>query len=451
MTPLSRLLFLLWRNPQRFLLGTFLVLIGVGAVLLSLPFAHREDPVSLVDALFTSTSAVCVTGLIVKDTGQDFTLAGQVVILVLIQLGGLGIMTYADLILQIVGHRSSLRMQAAVQDGFFAKTAANAYGRRLRIIVASTLVFETLGAMLLYAMMRGAEGISRPGFDAVFHAVSAFCNAGFSTYDTSLIRWSDHLGVMVTIAFLIVAGGLGYAVWQELIRRSLLRQRGVLTKHWSLHTRVVLIMTGGLILAGVLALWALGIGEPGNEPARIGQALFMSITARTAGFNTLEVGLLPLPALLCVILLMFVGGSPGSCAGGVKTTSLAIWLARMWSRLTFREDVTLLGRRIPTRLARRAALLIGVTASFNAAGVMLLAITEASQGWGLEDLIFEQVSAFATVGLSTGLTPELSLVGKLWITFSMFVGRVGPLTVALAMMEPKSATHRLPEEEIMIG
>lgn len=443
----------LWENPHRFLAGTFALLIAIGTILLSMPFSHAGQRVAPVDALFTSTSAVCVTGLIVKDTGRDFSQTGQVIILLLIQLGGLGIMTYGALIMQIAGSRMSLRTQLAMQDAFFQRNAANEYRRRLMGILFLTFTFEILGGMLLYSGMKDSPTSSRPAFDAVFHAVSAFCNAGFSTYAESMIPWKDNGRVLVTVMCLIVAGGLGHAVWLEISRRSLARLTGrQMPVRWTLQTRVVLWMTGGLIAGGAALFLLMGLGVAGSGGEKLKQALFMSITARTAGFNAMDMAWLPLPALLLIISLMFVGGSPGSCAGGVKTTSLAIWLSRLKARITHRDDVTLLGRRIPVELVRRTGLLIGVSAMFNVIGIMVLAVTEGSRdGAGLEAIFFEQISAFGTVGLSTGLTPFLSSWGKLWIIVSMFVGRIGPLTMAMAMVEVRPLLHRLPQENMMIG
>jgi trk system potassium uptake protein TrkH len=376
------------------------------------------------------------------------------VILVLIQLGGLGIMTFAALVVQIAGGRLSFSSQVALQDIFYQQRAAQRFRRNLRNIVLLTLFLEACGTVSLYfslpADMPAGDALKTAGF----HAVSAFCNAGFSTYDTSLESLSSNLPFMVTIASLIIMGGLGYSVLLEMIRRSLATVR----KHdkainWTLNTRVVLITSGVLILLGAGLLMVLGI-EPDDDTwiSHLGHAVFQSITARTAGFNTIRISNLTIPALLWLIALMFIGGSPGSCAGGIKTTSAAIWFARLRARIAQRDDVEILDRRIPVDLVRRTGLLLGVSAVYNLIGIMVLSITELpSDRFGLEDIIFEQISAFGTVGLTTGLTPALTSVGKVWIILTMYIGRLGPVTVSLTVMHHKATLYRRVEERLMIG
>jgi len=440
-------------RPHGVLAITFVGLIVVGAVLLMLPVAQAREPVGPLDALFTATSAVCVTGLITRDTATEFTRFGQSVILVLFQLGGLGIMTFGALAMQLIGRRISLRSQVALHDVFYQANAANEFRRNLRWIVTMTLSLEAIGAILLTVSLRNRAMDVTP-FDAVFHAVSAFCNAGFSTFSDSLVGLRGNLLFMTTLSVLIILGGLGHMVLFELIGRCWCRFTGRLTTVGiSLHTRVVLATSAVLIATGALFLIAVGLNANSVSPmARIGNALFQSITARTAGFNTVPISGAPVAALLWLTILMFIGGSPGSCAGGIKTTSLAVWFARLRARLAQREDVTLGGRRIPRDLVRRTGLLVGVAAVYNLVGVLILSITELDgSAWRLHDVLFEQVSAFGTVGLSTGITPYLSSAGKAWIILSMFIGRLGPLTIALTVLERKLDTVRLPEERIMIG
>jgi len=441
-------------RPQGFLIGVFAGLILVGTVLLSLPIAHAQAGISPLDALFTATSAVCVTGLIVRDTGQDFTRFGQIVILVLIQIGGLGIMTFAALAMQMAGRKLSLRSQVALHDVFYQQNAAAQFRRNLKWIVLLTLGLEGLGAILLVKTLPDGLEKSETIYIAVFHAVSAFCNAGFSTFSDSLMGMREQVAFMTVISVLIILGGLGYAVVLETIGRSACKLfRRSTPVRWSLNTRVVLTTSVALILIGTVVFDTLGLSDTDvGWPARAGDAVFQSITARTAGFNTVDLGACPTPSLLWLVVLMFVGGSPGSCAGGVKTTSLAVWVARLKARLQLREDVTIAGRRIPVDLVRRTGLLLGVAAVYNLAGVLVLSITEMGNAhWRLEDILFEQVSAFATAGLATGPTATLTAMGKLWIILTMFVGRLGPLTIAMAVMDRRPAVVRVPEERIMIG
>ncbi len=448
-------------RPEGYLVSTFVGLILVGACLLALPIAHSQTEQHsyadrLVNALFTSTSAVCVTGLTVLDTEHDYSRFGQVVIMVLIQCGGLGIMTFASFAAQLLGQKISFRSQAALYDVFYQQTAAARFRTHLRWLIVLTFTIESVGAGLLYLALPAHFPEDQALFTAVFHSISAFCNAGFSTFSDNLAGPRAQTPFIAVVAVLIVLGGLGHSVLFELFRRAgnQLTRRGQFIL-WSLNTRIVLRTSGLLILGGMLFLALAGFREQTTSlGSRVGHALFQSITARTAGFNTLDIAALPTCSLLMLIVLMFVGGSPGSCAGGIKTTSLAIWVARLRARLRHRDDVTMAGRRIPVDLVRRTGLLIGVATVFNLLGILVLSITEMNTVTGhapLSDVLFEQISAFGTVGLSTGLTPNLSLAGKCWIILSMFVGRLGPLTVAFLVLEHKPDLVRLPEERLMVG
>ncbi|HSW44772.1 MAG TPA: potassium transporter TrkG [Phycisphaerae bacterium] len=441
-------------RPEGFLVATFAGLILLGAILLSLPAAHARGPIHPLDALFTSTSAVCVTGLVVVDTAGDYTRFGQVVILALIQCGGLGIMTFAALAMQAVGRRLSFRAQVALHDVFYQKNAAQEFRHSLRWIVLLTLAIEGAGALVLANALHDSLGWREALYAGTFHSISAFCNAGFSTFSDNLMAVRSNPVFLSTVALLIVLGGLGYTVLLETLWR--LRRPLGQRKHtaWSLNTRVVLRTTIVLIFVGAVLLLVTGLdgGSGDSWISGAGHALFQSVSARTAGFNTINIGACPVASLVLLVLLMFIGGSPGSCAGGVKTTSIAVWIARLRARLGQQEDVTLAGRRVSVDLIRRTGLLIAVAAMFNLIGVLILSATEAARpSWHLEHLLFEQISAFATVGLSTGITPELTAAGKLWIILTMFVGRLGPLTIAMIVTEHKPPMVRLPEERIMVG
>lgn len=449
-----------FRRPEGVLASIFGALILLGSLLLSLPIAHTH-PIEgawyaqIIDSLFTATSAVCVTGLIVLDTGKDYTLFGQLVILTLIQLGGLGIMALGAFAMQLVGLRISFRSQAALSDMFYQKNAAANFRRNLHWIIILTLFIEAVGAGLLFAATPDDMDTASAAYISIFHSISAFCNAGFSTYTNSLEVFNDTPAFIAIAAGLIVIGGLGYTVLIELLQRlrEFITGRQT-TVVWSLNTRVVLMTSVILVVGGAIMLDALGFRHQSEGPwARTGHALFQSITARTAGFNTVDIGVLPACSLLWLMMLMFVGGSPGSCAGGIKTTSLAIWVARLWARLRNRDDVTIGGRRVPIDLVRRTGMLVGIAAVFNLLGITILSITELGPDskFVFEEVLFEQISAFATVGLSTGITAQLSCIGKLWIIVSMFVGRLGPLTIALIVIERRQALIRMPQERLMIG
>jgi len=446
-----------WRLPQAKLVGSFATLIIVGSVLLSLPWMHREGRVSYFDALFTATSAVCVTGLIVVDTGADFTPQGQFVILVLILLGGLGLMTFAAMAFQIMGRRMSLQAQAVVQDTLFQADMAFDFKFLFKRILRITFAIELTGVFLLFFfLLRFFEPLEAL-CSAVFHTVSAFCNAGFCLYSTSLIKLRESPWLVMTVMSLIVLGGLGhtvlYEIWVYFTSLVGLRKKAETVNAFSVHARVVLLTTGLLILVGFFGILTGGLSpSEASISEKASGALFQSVTARTAGFNTVDIGQLPLSSLLLLVCLMFVGGSPGSCAGGVKTTSLAMWFARLRALLLREADVRLLGRRIPDHILNRCMLLLGLAIVWNMFGFFILLVTEGHRpGVGMQDVMFEQISAFGTVGLSTGITRGLSAAGRIWIILTMFVGRLGPLTIAMWLIRKERALVRYPEGKVMIG
>lgn len=444
-------------KPEGLLVSTFALLILAGGVALRLPISHRGDkPVEWIDALFTSTSAVCVTGLTSVDTEFRYSRIGHVFIMLLIQLGGLGVMTFAVIMVRVVQVRVSLGSQAALSDSFFQNQSRGELLRSLRLVVLMTLALEFVGALLIYV---GLQRAARPGdaFEAAFTAVSAFCNAGFGLRSDNLVSLRDQLLVTIPVMGLITLGGLGYTVLFEIAQRTAARLRGRAPAAvlWTLNTRLVLIVSGVLTFGGAAVLMATGLTERETTLAtRLHHALFQSVSARTAGFNTIDIGAMPVASLLILIGLMFIGGSPGSCAGGVKTTTGSVWGAGIYSRLLGLEDVTLFGRRIPAEVVRRAGVVIALGVVWNLAGILVLSVTERVGNGGprLEQVIFEQVSAFGTVGLSTGITFNLSPAGKVWIMLTMFLGRLGPLTIALLVLARAAAPrYKHPVERVMIG
>ncbi len=443
-------------SPQFLLIGGFAAVILTGAILLKLPWS-QFSAVSFLDCLFTSTSAVCVTGLVVVDTGTAYTTWGQVVILFLIQTGGLGVMTFAALTFQMLGRRLSLQSQAVLHDSFFQQDIGGEFKHQFVRILFTTALIEAVGAALIFlGLWWRTQRIGDSLYSAVFHSISAFCNAGFSIYKDNLIEMRSNYLIVFTIMGLIFVGGLGYAVLLELWRGLSRRWQGNpknLALRFSTHTRVVLRVSTMLIIGGALVLLVFGLtrGEV-SAGERLSAALFQSVTARTAGFNTIDIGKLPLNSILLIALLMFIGGSPGSCAGGIKTTSFAIFMAEMRSKLRGDPDVRLLDRRVPTQTLWRTTILIRLALAWNIAGIFLLLTTELSNpGIGMHDVVFEQISAFGTVGLSTGITDKLTPVGKLWIILTMFFGRVGPLTIAMWVLPEKHSLIRYPRAKVMIG
>lgn len=440
-------------RPESLLVLTFAGLILCGALLLALP-TSQTAPIRFIDALFTSTSAVCVTGLITVDTQTSWTRTGHAIILLLIQFGGLGIMTFTALAATVLNRPVSFNTSLALHDTFFDTQARSELGRSLRKIVGITLACELIGAAVILYGMRSFEAPRGDLFDALFLSISAYCNAGFSVYSDSLMGVRGSTPILVTIMLLITLGGLGYTVLIEVasrVRRVLLR-RPQQTVRWSLHSRTVLTFSVVLVAGGALGIFLSGLGEEELPvSARALHALFQSVTARTAGFNTIDIVALPTSSLMILIFLMFIGGSPGSAAGGIKTTGAAVWGMSVHARLQGRSEVNLFGRRIPDDLLRRAELIVSMALIWNGIGVFVLATTEANVGTPFDRLIFEQISAFCTVGLSANVTATLTDAGKIWIILSMFVGRLGTLTVMFLVVRPPRVRYQLPQERLMLG
>ena len=445
--------------PAVIIVATFGVAIVVGALLLSLPAATTER-LGALDALFTATSAVCVTGLAVADTGTRFTPFGQVVLLVLFQAGGLGIMTMAMFVTLLLGRRVSFRDRMVVEDVMHHSPTAE-LGRLIRYVFAFTFTVEAVGAALLFVRLREEFPPTRAAYLAVFHAVSAFCNAGFTLFPDSLMRYRDDAFVNVVITVLVIIGGLGFLVNMELRDLLLCRLRGSRPTRLSLHTRLVLAVSAALLVFGMagflLTEWAnLLHGMPWGE--RLLVAWFQSVTPRSAGFQTVDYGQATTATLFFTVFLMFVGASPGSNGGGVKTTSLGLLLALSWARYRGRGRAMAFHRTIPHAVMDRALSVVLVSWIIASAALLLLTVAELGhrphpEGHDFIQLMFETVSAFGIVGLSTGITPTLSPGGKMLLVLLMFAGRLGPLTVALAAgrKAPGGVRFRYAEENVMVG
>jgi len=442
------------RSPEGLLLRAFGAAIVAGTLLLCLPWCHHGR-VSPLDALFTATSAVCVTGLIVVDTGSAYTVPGQIVILLLIQTGGLGIMSFAGLTMHIMRQRLSLRARAALSGSLWQHDVTVDLKAIVLRILRFVLLAEGMGAVLLFIALAPSKGAGHAGYSAVFHSISAFCNAGFSLYADSLMGLQDSLLVIATVMVLIILGGIGHPVVIDVWRRywPTRASDNSRPRRLALNSLVALSASGILVVGGAALLLVGGLpAEQSPWSARLWGALFQAVTARTAGFNTVDIGALPAASLFLLILLMFIGGSSGSCAGGIKTSTAALWLAKLSNRLRGEKWPRLFGRHIPGEISRRASMIVGLAVLWNLLGILILLVTEQhTQGAGMRDVVFEQISAFGTVGLSTGLTPHLTTAGRLWIIATMYVGRLGPLTLALWITSPRVPGIRYPEGRIMIG
>jgi len=443
-------------TPDQALVFSYLAAIVLGAFLLSLPVASRQAPLTWLDALFTATSAQCVTGLIVVDTGQQFTLFGQLVILLLIQIGGLGITTFSVYLFFCLRMGIGTRGRWIIHETLLHTPVPSLKALILEIIII-TLVIEALGTFFLAFVFIPEMGFVQGTYTALFHAVSAFCNAGFSLFPDNLVAYRGDGLLNVTIMILIVLGGIGFLVIRELLDMLRVRKR----KRLSLHSRLVLITTcilvvGGALLIGLLENSSALAGMSYKEKILV--SFFQSITPRTAGFNTIDLNLFEAPTLVFMIFLMFIGASPGSAGGGVKTTSLALVVVILKSRLKGSSHTNIFHRTIPSELVLKTLTLVLSAILFLAATTFILLCVQninipvgRSPNSFLIDT-FEAVSAFSTVGLSLGITPKLSIAGKFLVIILMFVGRVGLLSAAFAILKrAEKIPTRYSEENIMIG
>jgi trk system potassium uptake protein TrkH len=449
----------LWRRltgPQ-LLAASFFLLIALGTVLLLvLPGLYTGERLSFIDSLFMATSAVCVTGLAVVDIATAFTPWGQTVYLFLVQLGGIGILSITTVVILWLGGRITLRSEATL--GALEAGPAIDTGRLFRAILRYAFAIEALGALALWMAWSRELGFAGAIWPAIFHAVSAFCNAGFSNLEGGLIAYNDHPFILIVIMLLIICGGIGFLVLEEIFG-----PRHLTRKTRSLHTRLVLLTTAVLIGGGALLFgffeWNFGFE---SEPwyLRIVQAFFLSVTPRTAGFVSLDYNNLTTASLFLTIILMMIGGSPGSTAGGLKTTTVAVLIALAVARIRGEMVTHAFRHTIPEATIQRAVGLVVMVVAFLSAAILVLQVLELggtphqASGGAFLEVTVEAVSAYNTVGLSMGITPFLTWGGKLLLAILMYVGRVGPLTFAASMMV--AARHARPRirystEDVIIG
>jgi len=448
MRPVSRQL-----SPAQILAFSILGLVAFGTLLLRLPVSAARAPLSWLDAFFTATSAVCVTGLTVADTATDLSPFGQAVVLLLIQTGGLGYMAITTVVAIALGKQLTLQERRTLQEALNVQTMEGLL-RFTITVLKLTVAIEAAGAVVLTAWWTPRFGMARAAYYGLFHSVSAFNNAGFSLFSDNLVRFRGDWVVNLVISGLIIAGGLGFVVLNEL--RHYPRARRL-----SMHSRLVLAMTALLVGAATLLLLILESRNPATLASLPPQeavlaAYFHAVSPRTAGFNTIDIGRLAPPSLFLLLVLMFIGASPGGTGGGVKTTTFAIIVAALWGTVRGADEPTLFRRRLSTPLVSRA-FFVSLIAFLALNGVAALLLT--TEGRDLLPTLFETTSAFGTVGLSMGETGSpLSLVGhfspagKLLIAAMMFMGRVGPLTLAVAVARGRAqARIRYPEGKVLIG
>jgi len=444
-------------HTTQIILLSFTLAIIAGTILLSLPISATNGRLSLIDALFTSTSAVCVTGLIVVDTATELTRFGQTVVLILIQLGGLGIMTFGVVFTILLGGRFSVRDRMVMQNtlSYLPKQNINSL---IKAVFMTTFLIEFVGFAVLFIRWIKYFPVKEAAFNALFHSVSAFCNAGFSTFPDSLVQFQGDVVTNFAIIILIFFGGIGFLVHAEL--------RNYINRHTprmqiSLHTKMTVTFSILFIIIGMIFIFFM---EGGNAlvDASMGErllgSLFQSVTTRTAGFNSLNIRSMTNGVLFIMMFLMFIGASSGSTGGGIKINTFAVLFALCKSRFSGEHKVSMFKRTIPRETIRKC-LTIFVAAIFVILFfVIALSISEAhrvnqigTRGMFYE-LVFEVVSAFGTVGLSAGYTPHLTNTGRLLITILMLIGRVGPLTVALAVgRKEQKGLYQYAEENIMVG
>ncbi len=439
-------------NPARTLILGFLSIIVIGSVLLMMPFS-TVNAISPVDAIFTATSAVCVTGLIVKDTPRDFTTAGQIIIMLLIQIGGLGYMTSATIISLVIGKKIGLGERLIMKE---ALNVINLEGivRFTKAVLLMTLLFEFAGAVFLSIRFMDSRSIPEAIYYGIFHSISAFNNAGFSLFSDNLMHYRGDVTVNFVISTLIITGGIGFIVVSDLYnywKKKVFRI--------SVHTKIVLVTTFFLILAGTVLIYYFEHTNPDtfqnlSLKERLLASYFASVSPRTAGFNTIDYSSMKIETLFLTIILMFIGASPGSTGGGIKTTVFAIVLASMVSIIRSMRDTVIFKRRISLETISKAHLLVVFGLLFVI--IMSLIVIRLEHTTYLASM-FEVTSAFGTVGLSVGdggvrsLSAVFSPIGKLLISFAMFAGRLGPLTLAVAVISKKEEMFRYPEGNVVIG
>ncbi len=424
-------------NPATVISAIFLIIIGIGTFLLLLPGATYKG-ISFIDALFTATSATCVTGLVVQDTGSFFTLPGQVIILALIQLGGLGIITFSTFFAILFRGGISITERVVVKD--YLGNVTWRIEDILKNILIFTFAFEGIGTLLLFIKWY-KEGVKLALYNAFFHSVSAFCNAGFSLFRDNLVSFQGDIWTNLVFITLIVSGGLGFLVMYDITYFFSLKLKGIRAR-LSLHSKIVLITTFLLIVGSLFGFMLFS-----NQPFII--SLFQVVSARTAGFNTINISVLSSSAIFLLILLMIIGASPGSTGGGIKTSTFALIILYLRSILRGKKRTEVFNRNIPHSIIEKA-FVITVLYIFTLVGSILL-ITWVERDISFLDLFFETTSAIGTVGYSLGATSHLHFWGKLIIIINMIVGRIGPLTIVFAVRKEEKDFYSYPEEKVLVG
>lgn len=454
-------------HPTQFLAVGFLVVIAITTCLLSLPISSKSgEPTKLLDALFTATSAVCVTGLSVVNTLTHWSLFGKIVIICAIQIGGLGFMSLVSMLFIVLGKRITFKNRLIMQEALNFNTTAGVV-RFSKMVVVGTFVVEGIGAFFLAFAFVPEYGWAKGIWYSIFHAISAFCNAGFDLIGSdSLIPYVGNTLVNMVIMLLIILSGLGFTVWLDTYKT--LKYKLSAPEHYtwkqaisklSLHTKLVYVITGVLLVSGAVIIFIMEYHNPDTLGTltfkeKILAAMFQSVSPRTAGFATIPPAQMTTTSKLLTLILMFIGGSPAGTAGGIKTVTVGILVICAIATIKGEEKTVIFKRRISFRAISRALtiVMIGVTVI-----TVVIGILSTTESFDFMDIVFEAVSAFATVGTTLGITPYLSTVGKCVIIVVMFIGRLGPITIAVALMVRQNKKDKnkgkieYPEEKIMVG
>lgn len=431
-------------SPPQVLSITFLAAILIGAILLYLPISTTA-PISFLDALFTATSATTVTGLAVLSTGDDFTLFGQTVIMALMQIGGLGLMTFAVLIVMLLGKKIGLKGRILIQQSFNQYSLGGMI-RLVRIILVFTFSIEALAAAFLAIRWVPEYGWGFGLFTSAFHAVSAFNNAGFSLWNDSLSAYVGDPAINIIITLLFITGGIGFTVLYDMWSAKEFRQL-------SLHSK---IMLSGTLAVNLFAMLFLFASEYGNMETlgllplgdKLWASYFQAVTPRTAGFNSIDIGSMETGSIVLISLLMFIGAGSASTGSGIKLTTFLVIILVTASYLNGKKEAVIFNRAIPSHLLERSLAIVFISMTAVFLGILILSYTENAP---FEWIVFEAFSAFGTVGLSMGLTGELSVFGKIVIMVLMFAGRVGPVTLAFALARQHRESIRHPKGDIFTG
>ncbi len=428
----------------------FFIVIFIGGTILSLPISSGSgEATNFLDSIFTATSATCVTGLVTVDTGTHWNLLGQTVIMILIEIGGLGFMSFATFISVLIGRRITLKSRLLMQE---AMNTFNIQGlvKMLKKVMLFTFIIQFIGALILSTQLIPEFGVARGIYISIFSSISTFCNAGFDLFGNfnSYTAYYDNSIILLTVSALIAIGGLGFIVLLELYNYKS-------TKKLSLHAKVVLLITTILIVGGTIVMFILEYNNPNtlgnmNIKDKIVNSIVASISPRTAGINSIPIDKMTTTSKFITVILMFIGGSPGSTAGGLKTSTFGIILCTAISVIKGKENADIFGRTIPRGLQLKAVTLLIIGMGLVTTVTMALTIAEPNEAF--LDVLYEATSAFGTVGLTTGVTQRLSEPGKIIIIMLMYLGRVGPLTVVMALISRKKGTnYKYPEGKILIG